>query len=55
MRLRQSHRQYAAAGASEGVGDIVVLRQHGLGVRHVGRCDLVRCEVCLLANYRQQQ
>ena len=35
--IRQGHGQHAAASAGEGVGDIVVLREHGLGVRHGGQ------------------
>ncbi len=35
--LRQGHGEDAAAGAGEGVGDIVVLREDGLGERHGGR------------------
>jgi hypothetical protein len=35
--LRQGHGQDTAAGAGKSVGDIVVLRKDGLGVRHGGQ------------------
>jgi hypothetical protein len=34
---REGHGQDAAASTGEGVGDIVILREHGLGVGHSGR------------------